>query len=354
MLIVDSHLDLAMNALIWNRDLTRSVAETRTLEAGMAQKGRAGGTVALPDMRRGRVGLCFATVIARTSPDWREDSGLDASSQGIAFGRAAGQLAYYRLLERHGEMRQIRTTADLVAHLAEWEGDSSDLPVGYVLAMEGADPIPNEDWVEWWWEEGLRMVSLSHYGVSSYAHGTGTEGGLLPPGRGLLDAMRTKGIAVDLTHLADRAFWEVLDSFDGNVLASHQNSRQLVPGGRQMNDDQLKAIIDRDGVIGTAMDSWMLYPDWVKGQTDPSVVTLEDVANHIEHVCELAGNTEQAGLGTDLDGGFGKEQSPHDLETIADLARTGKILSERGRSDDDVAAIMQGNWLRFLRKILPK
>jgi membrane dipeptidase len=354
MFIVDSHLDLAMNALIWNRDLTRSVAETRELEAGMAQKGRAGGTVALPEMRRGGVGLCFATVIARTSPDWREDGGLDASSQGIAFARAAGQLAYYRLLERAGEMRQIRSVADLDAHLAAWRDSPTNAPVGYVLAMEGADPIPDERAVEWWWEEGLRMVSLSHYGVSNYAHGTGTEGGLLPRAGGLLDAIRERGMAVDLTHLADQAFWEVLDRFDGPVLASHQNCRALVPGERQMSDEQLRAIGARDGVIGAAMDSWMLYPDWVKGETDPAVVSLEAVVDHIEHVSDLAGGTRNAGLGTDLDGGFGKEQSPSDLETIADLERVAEILSQRGHSDDDVAATMHGNWLRFLREILPE
>ncbi len=354
MFIVDSHLDLAMNALIWNRDLTRSVPETRALEAGMAQKGRAGGTVALPEMRRGGVGLCFATVIARTSKDWREDGGLDASSQAIAFARAAGQLAYYRLLERGGEIRQIRSVADLDAHVAEWRDSPTNAPVGYVLAMEGADPIPDEAAVGRWWDEGLRMVSLSHYGVSSYAHGTGTEGGLLPRAGGLLDAMRESGMAVDLTHLADQAFWEVLDRFDGPVLASHQNCRALVPGERQMSDDQLKAIIQRDGVIGAAMDSWMLYPDWVKGETDPAVVALDQVVDHIEHVGDLAGGTRSAGLGTDLDGGFGKEQAPHDLETIADLGRVGELLSERGHSDEDVAAVMHGNWLRFLREFLPE
>lgn len=353
MLIVDSHLDLAMNALIWNRDLTRTVETTRGLEAGMKQKGRGAGTVALTEMRRGGVGLCFATVIARASERWRKDGGLDASSQDIAFGRAGGQLAYYRLLERKGEMRQIRSVNDLEAHLKGWEGGEEGLPVGFVLAMEGADPIPDPSWVEWWWWEGLRMVSLSHYGVSSYAHGTGTEGGLLPRAGELLDAMNELGMAVDLTHLADESFWEVLDGFEGWVLASHQNCRQLVPGDRQMSDEQLRAIIERDGVIGASMDSWMLYPGWVIGETDPAVVGLEDVANHIDHVCELAGDTRHAALGTDLDGGFGKEQTPRDLETIADLGKVGEILSGRGYGDEEVEGILCGNWIGFLRKILP-
>ena len=237
---------------------------------------------------------------------------------------------------------------------AEWEGGGDGTPVGYVLAMEGADPIVDPSQVEWWWGEGLRMVSLSHYGVSSYAHGTGTEGGLLPRAGELLDAMQAVGMALDLTHLADGAFWEALDRFEGRVLASHQCCRELVPGGRQMSDEQLRAIIERDGVIGTALDSWMLFPGWIIGETDPEVVSLEDVANHIDRVCELAGNCRHAALGTDLDGGFGKEQTPRDLETIADLGMVGEILSGRGYADEDVEGILRGNWLRFLREMLPR
>ena len=352
-LIVDSHLDLGMNAVMRNRELTRTVEETRGLEAGMKQKGRGRGTVALPDMRQGGVGLCFATTVARTSKNWREDDGLDASSQDIAFARAGGQLAYYRQLERHDELRQIRTVTELEAQVKEWEAGGDGTPVGYVLAMEGADPIVDPSLVEWWWEEGLRMVSLSHYGVSCYAHGTGTEGGLLPRAGELLDEMQAVGMAVDLTHLADASFWEVLDRFEGRVLASHQCCRELVPGGRQMSDEQLRAIIERDGVIGTALDSWMLYPGWIIGETDPEVVGLEDVANHIEHVCELAGDCRHAALGTDLDGGFGKEQTPRDLETIADLRIVGEILSGRGYADEDVEGILRDNWLKFLREMLP-
>jgi membrane dipeptidase len=352
-LIVDSHLDLAMNAVLRNRDLTKTVATTRSLEAGLEGKGRGCGTVALPEMRQGKVGLCFATVVARASKDWVKDNGIDASSQDIAFARAGGQLTYYRLLERFGELRQIRNVADLESHLKEWEEDQIGSPVGYVFVMEGADPIVEPDLLGWWWDEGLRMVSLSHYGVSNYAHGTGTVGGLLPQAFKLLHKMQAMGMALDLTHLADKAFWEALDAFEGHVLASHQCCRTLVPGSRQMSDEQLVEIISRDGVVGTALDAWMLYPDWIIGETDPALVSLEDVVNHIEHVCDIAGNCHHAALGTDLDGGFGKEQTPHDLETIEELGKIGTILSARGFTDDDISAILRDNWIRFLRKSLP-
>ena len=98
---------------------------------------------------------------------------------------------------------------------------------------------------------------------------------------------------------------EALDNFGGRVLASHNNSRALVPGGRQFTDDQIQAVVDRDGVIGTALDAWMLYPDWIKGETSPEVLTLASVADHIDHVCQLAGDSRHAAIGSDLDGGYG-------------------------------------------------
>ena len=355
MLIADSHLDLAFNALFYNRELKRPLSETRALEAGLPEPGRGVGTVALPEMRRGKVALCFATLFGRVSDQWREGSVFDASAQEIGHARAHGQLAYYRLLEAQGELRQIRTRAELDAHLAEWEeGAAERPPIGFLLLMEGADPIVSPDQIPAWWAEGLRAVSLAHYGVSSYAHGTGSEGGLLARGPELLRAMRAAGMLLDLSHLADRAFWEALEHFDGPVHASHSNCRSLVPGQRQLSDAMLQAIIQRDGVIGTVCDAWMLYEGWARGSTSPQVVSLADVVNHIDHVCQLAGNAHHAGLGTDLDGGFGKEQTPHELDTIADLQMIPALLADRGYSDPDIAKLMHGNWVRLLRQALPR
>jgi membrane dipeptidase len=134
------------------------------------------------------------------------------------------------------------------------------------------------------------------------------------------------------------------------VLASHNNCRTLVPHQRQFSDDQLKAIFKRDGVIGAVFDTWMLQPGWIVGQSSNAEVTLAHVVDHIDYVCQLAGNANHAALGTDLDGGFGRDQSPSDLDTIADLQKLVGLLAERGYSDEDIAAIMHGNWLRLLRQ----
>ncbi|MFH1085104.1 MAG: membrane dipeptidase, partial [Chloroflexota bacterium] len=311
MLLIDSHLDLAMNAMDWDRDLTLDVYELRRREAHLTEKGRARGTITLPELRCAEVGLCVATVIDRTR---RPNSPAAGSAcQEISYAKAQGQRAYYRVLEAQGKIKMIGDRAALESVLAAWRDHPASAPLGFILAMEGADPIVWPGQVTSWWEDGLRIVSLCHYGVSAYSHGTGTVGGVTAAGRVLLREMDAVGMILDLSHLSEPAFWEALDLFRGPVHASHNNCRALVPGDRQYSDDQIKAIIQRDGVIGVALDAWMLYPGWVKEQTPPEVVSLEAVADHIDHICQLAGNARHAAIGSDLDGGYGTEQTPYDL-----------------------------------------
>jgi membrane dipeptidase len=219
--------------------------------------------------------------------------------------------------------------------------------------MEGTDPITHPDQARQWHDAGLRAAGLAHYGRGQHAYGTGVTGPLSSAGIELLRVMDDLGMILDVTHLCDQSMAQALEYFDGPVLASHHNCRALVPGDRQLSDEQIKRLISRNAVIGTAFDAWMLYPNWIRGQTQPEVVTLDAAANHIDHVCQLAGNTNHAALGTDLDGGFGHEQTPRDLKTYNDLHRLEEILANRGYSDDDINAIFHNNWLRFFGAALP-
>jgi membrane dipeptidase len=360
MLIIDAHLDLSMNALQWNRDLLKSAYTIRTLEQYVQGKGRAVGTVAYPEMRRGRIFLSVATLIARSTG--RPAPHIDYSSTAQAYGAAQGQLAYYRALERQGHVRILEDVAAVDAHLAEWQAwdaahealTEETPPLGFVISMEGADPILDPDQLEEWVDAGLRLLGPTHYGPGRYAGGTGTELGLTDMGRQLLPEMQRLGVVLDLTHCSDQSFWEALEHYEGFVLASHNNCRALVPHQRQFSDEQIKAIFERDGVIGVALDDWMLYPGWVVGQTSSAQVPLSSVVDHIDHICQLAGNCRHVGIGTDLDGGYGREQSPGDLDTIVDLQRIPGMLSARGYSDADVATIMHGNWIRLFRAAFAK
>jgi membrane dipeptidase len=353
MLVVDAHLDLAMNAVMWNRDLALSAHETRRIEReeGMTEKGRAAGTVGFPDLRAGEIGLVFATVIARKNHG--QNSSIDFRTHEIAFAQAQGQLAYYQELERQEIIRLIRTRADLDAWRRAWEADPAGAPFGFVLLMEGADPIVAPEQARLWWEDGLRMVGPAHYGPSAYAFGTGSAGPLTAKGRELLRIMDELGMMLDVSHLTDESFHEALDRFQGPVLASHSNSRALVPGDRQLDDAMIQRMIERGGVIGAVMDAWMLQPNWVRGETTNEHLTLDAMADQIDYVCQLAGNSHHAAIGTDLDGGYGIEQTPNDLDTIADVQKIPGLLRRRGYGEEDIAAVMHGNWLRLIERDLP-
>jgi membrane dipeptidase len=356
MLIIDAHLDLSMNALQGNRDLLRSAYTIRTTEQYTQGKGRALGTVAFPEMRRGRIALSFATLIARSTG--RPVPYIDYASPTQAYGMAHGQLAYYRALEKMGHVRLITDLASLESHLAQWQAwdaghsilTEDTPPLGFVISMEGADPILQPEQLEEWWNAGLRLLGLTHYGPGRYAGGTGTELGLTGLGPALLREMDRLGMLLDLTHCSDQAFWQALEHYNGLVLASHNNCRALVPHQRQFSDEQLRAIFARDGVIGVAFDTWMLKPGWIVGQSTNVDTPMAKVVDHIDYICQLAGNSRHAAIGTDLDGGYGREQSPCDLDTIADLQKLTGLLTDRGYSQADIAAILHGNWVRLLRQ----
>jgi membrane dipeptidase len=302
-------------------------------------------------MRRGGVGLCVATQIARyvkpgnPLPSWHSPEQAWAQSQ--------GQLAWYRTMEEAGQMTQIKDAAGLEKHLQLWrDNPPSGAPIGYILSLEGADSILTMAHLERSYAQGLRALGPAHYGPGTYAQGTDASGGVGARGRELLAEMERLGIILDVTHLCDGSFWEALNHFHGRIWASHSNCRALVPHNRQFTDEQIKALIERGAIIGAALDAWMMVPNWIKKKTTPEEVglKLERLVDHIDRVCQIAGNARHSGIGSDLDGGFGREQSPADLDTIADLARVPALLAARGYKEDDVQGIAYGNFVRFLKQ----
>jgi membrane dipeptidase len=355
-MLFDAHLDLALNAIEWNRDLRLPLATVREREAHLRDKpGRGRGTVSLPELRRGKVGIVVATQLARVEHNaYSPVFGWASPEQ--AWSMTQAQLAWYRSMEDCGEMVQIRDRRGLDAHLALWNGKGRGRkPIGYLLSLEGADSLVTLHHLERAFAYGLRAIGPAHYGPGLYANGTDATGRLNRRGRELLREIARLGLILDATHLCDDAFWQALDLFDGPVWASHQNCRALVPHHRQFSDDQLRALIARGAVIGAPLDAWMIVPGWIRGKTTPKKarVTLEHVADHIDHICQLAGNARHMGLGSDLDGAFGNEQTPLDVQSIADLQRIFPILQRRGYSPEDREGIASANFIRFLRQALP-
>jgi membrane dipeptidase len=353
MFIVDAHLDLSMNALEWNRDLTQPVAAINEREFGLTDKpDRAKAAVSLLELRKGNIGLVVATQIARYVAPGNKLPGWHSPQQ--AWAQTQGQLAWYKAMEDAGEMVQVNNLATLDKHVKLWadSNDNTTKPIGYILSLEGADSLVTVGHLERAYKDGLRAVGPAHYGPGRYAQGTDATGFMGPKGHELLREMERLNIILDATHLCDDSFWEALDNFNGNVWASHNNCRALVNHNRQYSDEQIKALIDRGAVIGAALDAWMMVPNWVRGESTPEGMNcnLEVMIDHIDHICQLAGNALHVGMGTDLDGAFGREQCPYDLETIADLQKVTGLLAKRGYTDVDIENMMHGNWLRFLRK----
>mgnify|MGYP001310939166 CR=1 FL=1 len=354
LLIVDCHLDLAMNAIEWNRDLKKPVNEIREREKGMTDKvDRDKGTVALPELRKGNIGLVVVTQIARNV---RPDSHLPGyNSPEIAWGITQAQLAWYRAMEEQNEMVQITNSGQLEKHLALWNDPSLSAdkkPIGYILSLEGADSLVDISYLHKAYGYGLRACGPAHYGPGRYAPGTGMSGPLTKEGRELVKEMDSLQMILDVTHLTDEGFLEALDIFKGPVWASHHNCRSLVHHQRQLADEQIKILIDRGAVIGGVFDTWMLTDNWQRGKDDPKQrgVNLEKLVDHYDHICQLAGNSLHIAIGSDLDGAYGKEQSPYDLENISDLQQLNGLLQKRGYSREDIENIFHRNWLRFLRK----
>jgi membrane dipeptidase len=342
-----------MNALEWNRDLRLPVEDIRARERGMTDKpDRAKGTVSLDALQKGKIGLVVATQIARyVGPD-NPLPGWHSPEQ--AWAQTQGQLAWYKAMEEAGEMVMIKDAAGLEAHVKLWTavGARERKPVGYILSLEGADSLITPGHLERAFEYGLRAVGPAHYGPGRYANGTDATGGLGPEGRALLQEMERLGIILDATHLCDDAFWDAMELFAGPVWASHNNCRALVDHNRQFSDEMIRALIAKGAVIGGALDAWMMVPGWVRGRSTPESAhcDLAKMLDHLDHICQIAGNTQHAAIGTDLDGAFGKEQCPYDLETIADLFKIPALLAKRGYRPADIENIMHGNWLRFLRR----
>jgi membrane dipeptidase len=352
MFTIDAHLDLSMNGMEWNRDLSKPVNEINAREKGMTDKpDRGNATVSLPELRRGNIGLVVATQIARyVAPD-NFLPGWHSPQQ--AWAQTQGQLAWYQAMEEAGEMVQINDLASLNNHLALWNNNEphDSKPIGYVLSLEGADSLITVKHLEKAYNYGLRAVGPAHYGPGRYANGTDATGCMGANGIALLKEMERLNIILDTTHLCDDSFWHALENFNGHIWASHNNVRTLVNHNRQFSDEQIKALIERGAVIGGALDAWMMVPGWKRGSSLPKKMNcnLEVIINHMDYICQIAGNALHIGIGSDLDGAFGKEQCPFDLETIADLQNLPSMFYKRGYSQEDVENVMHGNWLRFLR-----
>ena len=380
MLIVDSHQDIAWNRLTFGRDITRSARETRRIEAGRNGAAHIGDALTgWPDYQQGRIALVFATLFvtpAREIVDQKTVCPATASHQAYHLYRA--QVDYYQhLFENYPDyFRSIKTGADLSGVLKPWytyDGENPltyacetlnwsrgydnlpDHPVGIVLLMEGAEGVRNPSELSNVWCLGVRLIGPA-WASTRFCGGTNEPGPLTKEGYILLEGMGEQGFILDVSHMDELAVLQSLDLYPGKIVATHANALKLLKdsnSNRHLSDRVIRRLIERDGVIGVVPTNDFLMEGWKRGHKR-DLVSISDYVDHIDHICQLAGNAHHVAMGSDFDGGFGLQSVPPEIDTIADLQIVGNQLHMRGYCEDEISAIMGMNWISVLEEGLPK
>jgi membrane dipeptidase len=341
--IIDAHLDLAFNAIGNGADLRLDIDELRQTEFGRTMAGkRETPTVCLPALRDGGVELVFGTIFVPSRGTVFNMTGPSYGTSDEARTMAQAQMRWYHELGASGEISLVRDNDQLEQVLS---GQSPARP-GVLLAMEGADPIAGVSELQWWVDQGLRIIGPA-WGRTRFGGGTGAPGGLTDLGRELLDEMQRLRLGLDLAHQSDEGFWESIERFNGPLCVSHANCRTIVPGDRQITDEMIRAVVARGGVIGVVLYNRYLRPGYK--HDDLKVVPIAEVVHHIQHICDIAGDRRHVGIGSDLDGGLGVEWTPVGINSVQDLAKVGEALRDTGWNDQDTAGFLGENWTRWLR-----
>ncbi len=359
MIIVDAHQDLAWNVLTFGRDYTLSAAETRRRERGTEAPLHNGDTLlGWPDYQRGRVGIIFSTLFA--APARRRLGPWDVQCYGDiaeAVARYQAQLdVYHRLVDDYADkFRLLCTQTDLQHHLTEWGVENASPPVGLVILMEGAEAVKSPSELVEWWGRGVRIIGPAWAGTR-FCGGTGEPGPLTKEGYLLLEGMADMEFILDISHMDEKAVLQCLDMYAGPIIASHANAAALLKGidsNRFLTDGVIQGLIEREARIGVVPYNRFLLAGWQE-QDGRHLVTLDHVVAQIEYICQMAGDALHVGLGSDFDGGFGLQRTPAEIDTVADVAKLAPLLTKKGYTESDVAAVLGRNWIDFLEKNLPK
>lgn len=352
-ILIDAHLDIAMNFVAVGRDFRLASWQKRQLERkfpGHRYDGIGVATVGLPDMLLGRTGIVFGSIWVKQPNEFINSPAITYYEPRQAYEKALKQMDYYhRLADEDPRIVLIRSQQDLEDVLATWQPDTpfEEHRLGLVISMEGADPVLEPRQFEEWYERGVRCVGLA-WRATRYAAGTGEPGRVTSIGHELMDVMADFGVLLDVSHLAEAAFYEALDSYPGQVMASHSNPRRFMNSDRNLSDDMLRRLVERDGVVGLIPYNGFMRDGWHDGDRK-NEVTLNDYLDMIDHVCQVAGDALHVGIGTDWDGGFGWGETPLGFDTHLDLWNLRHILLQR-YDEEDVKNILCGNVLRMLRR----
>lgn len=359
-LIVDAHADIAYNMLEYGRDYMRTIQETRQLESQTNTVKDNGDTlISWGEYQRGQVGIIFSTLFAapiRSRIHGHEKQIYKNFDEAHKLYKTQLDM-YHRLTDSiPDKFRIIASKNDLNLVLDHWSSSSPEHPVGMVILMEGAEAIRDLSELEEWHNLGVRLIGPAWIGTR-YCGGWKEPGPLTGDGKKLLSAMTDFNFVLDLSHMDERAAIEALDIYEGSIVGTHANCSALMPNAntnRHFTDRIIEGIIEHDGVIGIVPFNTYLKVGWSRDKNHlREEVPLQVVVNHIDHVCQIAGNSKHVGIGSDFDGGFGLQSVPPEIDTVADLQKLAPLLSKRGYNQTDIENILGNNWITRLKRDLP-
>ena len=359
--IIDAHEDLAYESLYGEFDYTRSVEENRRNYHGPETFGS---TIGWPELQKARVGIIFGTIFLsppNSGNNLLKNRETTYISRDDFHAAVLRQLDFYdRLQDGHpDQFRRILSRSDYDETVRKLDdGSRSEYPVGLIGLLEGAEGLRSFEDLELYHERGIFLLGPV-WGGGRWCAGTKSremKDALTDDGRMLLDRMSALGMVLDISHMKNHSAMDALDHYDGTVIASHANCNALVenmPVERHLNDETIRMLIEHDGVMGVIPFNFFLCPGWKYDDPESrKAVTLNTLANHIDHICQLAGNSRNAAIGSDFDGGFGYPSIPYEMNDISDLPKLAGILEKRGFRENDIENIFHKNWQRILERTI--
>ena len=359
-LIVDSHEDLAWNILTFARDYTKNSQQIRQIEKNTQNALHNGDSLlGWDDYQKANVGIIFSTLfaapISTKEGEWDHQT---YATQKEAYRLYRNQMdVYFRLTDEHPDKFRLLQTRNDLSRIIE-DREKTVLPdkpvIGLLPLMEGADGIQRPQDLAEWVELGVRLIGLAWH-ATHYCGGTSEPGPLTEDGFRLLKEMDDTGCVLDISHMDEKAVWQAFDAFSGRVMASHVNPNQLLlsrKSNRFLNDDVIQALVERKGVMGLVPYNTFLDANWTKGSKQPKT-PVHYYVEQIDYVCQLVGSSDFVAIGTDYDGGFGLQDAPYEINSIADIPVIIPMLFEKGYTTQDIAKIFGQNWIRFLLEVLP-
>ncbi len=232
--------------------------------------------------------------------------------------------------------------------------------IGMLLSFEGAEPLGNDPYLlRIFHALGVRGIGLvwsrrNYVGDGCFfsPKASGTPGGITDFGVGVLAEAERLGMFIDVSHLNDPGFWDVMNLTTKPVMASHSNCRSITPSMRNLTDEQIRAIADRGGVIGLNVCSAFIKEDYKEHR-----ITPEDMIRHVEHIISIGG-MDCPCFGFDIcdhlpDLGFSGDLHSYDgLKDHGEVPALLEAFRKKGYSEEDLAKIAGGNYLRFLKETL--